>query len=551
TTERSQQQSKSMTEGISQQEIKPLTARMSQEFVDERMEQIEIWMKQIDEGELALDTDEYEEYSEDYWDREWIVEYYDHQGIGDKLMSIIQFAKDCMDDRRYKEANYLYEWLWEMEVSADNEYVDDCDPADLQTLVESKIININLELLALQTLYADYQVCDMERRAEDIYLYFSHSTFQELHIEDMFHAGRENLTDTEQFWSDWIELLKSKSGDVEARLLQEAVLYHDGLDGLVKMADENCGVHPSLYLTVMKEFDKKHDYEQIEKVGERAVEKIDRKLKIRSEVALKAAQASGYLAHSENVMSFCWECFRSDSTVRNFLRLFGTKEMAEQYGIRAKEILNAGIRGRAENYIRNVELCQNLVNDYRYYELCFYAGDFEADKKASSNPQGSLGWSSCFIGRGIRLFLLYLYENFLPSKAAAVIAGNVGFSDQEEQNSALHFESAIIEECRGNKTSVFWNYFKRWKLYFPMEETERKEYLTWAEKIVSGRADAIVGGQHRNHYGDSAALLAMVAEIKEQMGIQGAKREIFAQYKTKFPRHSAFQGEMKKYFNMK
>ena len=84
-----------------------------------------------------------------------------------------------------------------------------------------------------------------------------------------------------------------------------------------------------------------------------------------------------------------------------------------------------------------------------------------------------------------------------------------------------------------------------------MEETGRKKYLAWAEKTVTGRADAIVGGQHRNHYGDSAALLAMVAEIKEQMGVQGAKREFFAQYKAKFPRHSAFQGEMKKYFNMK
>lgn len=546
-----QQESKPKAAGKSRQESNPMITRMSQEFVDERMEQIEVWMKQIDEGELTLDTDEYEDYSEDYWDREWVVEYYDHQGIGDKLMSIMQFAKDCMDDRRYKEANYLYEWLWEMEVSADNEYVGGCDPADLQMLVESKIVNVNLEQLALQTLYADYQVCGSKQRAEDIYLYFSYSTFQKLHIEDMFHAGRENLTDTEQFWKDWIELLKSQNGDAEARLLQEAVLYHDGLDGLVKMTDENYGVHPSLYLTIMKEYDKKHDYEQIEKVGERAVEKIDRKLKIRSEVALKAAYASDYLAHTENVMSFCWECFRSDSTVRNFLRLFGTKEMAEQYGMRGKEVLNSGIKGRTQDYIGNVELRQNLIDDYRYYELCFYAGDFETAKKASKNPEGSLGWSSCFIRRGIRLFLLYLYEGPLPSKAAAVIAGDIGFSDKEEQNGALHFESAIIEESRRNKTSVFWNYFKHWKLYFPMEETERKKYLTWAEKIVCGRADAIVGGQHRNHYGDSAALLATVAEIKEQMGVQGAKREIFAQYKSKFPRHSAFQGEMKKYFNMK
>ena len=64
------------------------------------------------------------------------------------------------------------------------------------------------------------------------------------------------------------------------------------------------------------------------------------------------------------------------------------------------------------------------------------------------------------------------------------------------------------------------------------------------------RADAIVSGQHRSHYGEVAALLAIVGEIKEDMGMQGAKRYIYEQYRKKFPRHSAFQGEMKNYFNI-
>lgn len=55
-------------------------------------------------------------------------------------------------------------------------------------------------------------------------------------------------------------------------------------------------------------------------------------------------------------------------------------------------------------------------------------------------------------------------------------------------------------------------------------------------------------GQHRNHYGASVELLAMVAEIKEDMGTLGAKQEIFAEYKRKFSRYSSFQKEMKHYF---
>ena len=67
--------------------------------------------------------------------------------------------------------------------------------------------------------------------------------------------------------------------------------------------------------------------------------------------------------------------------------------------------------------------------------------------------------------------------------------------------------------------------------------------------VLSTRADAIVKGQYRNHYGEVAALLAVVAEIKENLGVAGAKQGIFTEYKRKFPRHSSFQAEMKSYFD--
>ena len=52
----------------------PVPVRMSQEFVAEKMNQMEEWMRQIDEGELYLDAEEYEDYSSDYWDRDLITD---------------------------------------------------------------------------------------------------------------------------------------------------------------------------------------------------------------------------------------------------------------------------------------------------------------------------------------------------------------------------------------------------------------------------------------------------------------------------------------------
>lgn len=527
---------------------KKLKQRMSQEFVDEKMSQVKNWMQEIDEGEVCLDVDEYEEYTDNYWDRDWIVEYYDNQGIGDKILSIIQFAKDCVDDRRYQEANNIYEWLWSMSVWIDSEY--DIDAVDLEMLEENDVIRTDMKQLALLTLYAEYQIQKPDNRAEKLYSYFSYGTFRKLHIEDMFFTGRENLDGEEKFWNDWIVLLQMKSGEVESRLLKEAVYNRDGIEGLVKIADQNANIHPSLYLMAMDEYAKKHDYLQMEKVGEKAVEKIDKNFKISSQVALKAAYASSCLMNEENVMRFCWQAFCSDKTDRNFLRLFATEKMAKQYGIKGRMVLPSMTQNDSMTYGGNEELRQNLLGAIDYYTLCFYTGDFKKAKDASKNPKGSLGWSGTFMPYGIRLFLLYLYEKPLPSKAAEAMARYVGFSDETDMSNLIRFESDIIEESRKNKVSIFWNYFQRWKVYVPISLEEKKKYLAWAEKIAYSRADAIVSNQRRNHYREAAVLLAIVAEIKEDMGMQGAKGMIFAEYKRKFPRHSSFQAEMKEYFGV-
>ena len=440
----------------------PLKIRMSQEYVNEKMEQFKIWMEQIDEGELYLDVEEHEDYSSEYWGGDdWVVEYYDNQGIGDKLMTMIRFAKDCMDDRKYEEANLIFEWLWQMEVTTNSEYDDGW--GDFEMLAEQDIVKVDLKQLALQTLYVDYQVLPPEKRAEDIYLYFEMGSFRKLHIEEIFQMGMEELTEKEQFWKDWIALLQEKKGDTASILLQEALLFYEGIDGLAKMADKEGKQHPSLYLRVMKEYEKNHNYVQIEKIGQKAMEKLHVRLLIRSDIAIKAGYASSCLGHKNEMMKFCWESFCSASSVKNYLRLFGTKEMAKTYGLRGKEALANRLRVRPENSRWDSEFWQNYIESSEYLSLCFYTGDFRTVREASKNPKGSLGWSGNFIDKGIPLFLLYLYEGLLPSRAAASIASCIGFSNSVDSDNLMDFEREIREECKEKKITLFWNYFQRWK----------------------------------------------------------------------------------------
>ena len=45
--------------------------------------------------------------------------------------------------------------------------------------------------------------------------------------------------------------------------------------------------------------------------------------------------------------------------------------------MRGKEVLINRIKGNQENNWRNSELRKNVIDDYKYYSLIFYTGDFE------------------------------------------------------------------------------------------------------------------------------------------------------------------------------
>ena len=59
-------------------------------------------MLQIEDGKLYLDTEEYEDYGDDYWDREWIIEYYDNQQIGDKIMFMISCNSSLVSSANFR-----------------------------------------------------------------------------------------------------------------------------------------------------------------------------------------------------------------------------------------------------------------------------------------------------------------------------------------------------------------------------------------------------------------------------------------------------------------
>lgn len=79
-------------------------------------------------------------------------------------------------------------------------------------------------------------------------------------------------------------------------------------------------------------------------------------------------------------------------------------------------------------------------------------------------------------------------------------------------------------------------------------DTERyKEGFAVGKQLLEKRTAGIMDANRRNYYGECAAYIAALGEVRESVGEIGAKQKLMTSYKEAYPRRSAFRDEMRKY----
>lgn len=522
------------------------------EKVKEKLSDIKRIFTKIENGELCFSAQGYEDYSNGYWSSEWIWEYEDNEGIGRIIEDAVLFAHDCMNDCRYEEAVAIYKLVMDIQIFVEDECGGDSFELSLEEMVDEELVGVNLKVLAQDVLYSNYQLQTATQRASVLYSFFTYPYFKEIHIEDIFSIGREELRDTDTFLQSWIDFLMQQSGEIAARLLKEGLLYYKGTEGLLEMARRGYKEHPSVYLAALLEYEKTHDYEKMKEIGKEALDRIESDLKIRSEIAMKAAQASYFMNDSE-FMKKCWyEAFCSNSTISNYLRLFLDGEVIREYKDLAEKRI-AKLRISDNHYNQITETGRNNVTELDYKYLCFFSGHFDKIKNWCMEQKSPLGWSGNFIGHGVDLMLLYLYADDNLRKASkkivAQVSNRMGFN--ESKNLVFMKGNSVFEtEVSVQKSEeIFWNIFCLWKVNYAITLDDMKSHVEWLESVIDKRIDGIVGGKYRNKYNDVALLTAALGEVKESLGMKMTKDMVIHRYLERYSRHSAFRGALKEYID--
>ena len=190
------------------------------ENIESKIEEYRTKFKMIDDLDLCFHATGYEDYDNYYW-VDWIWEYSDDDNVGDLIKEATYYAVNLVNHKEYKYAKEMLDLI----IYTNYQFLDD-DGGDffeisLKKLQEECLINIKVYTICTYAIYATYQFSTKSSRAKNIYDYFKNENFRDVSVEDAFKLGTEVLTELDDFFISWINLLIDKQDSIAYRLLKE------------------------------------------------------------------------------------------------------------------------------------------------------------------------------------------------------------------------------------------------------------------------------------------------------------------------------------------
>lgn len=469
--------------------------------------------KEIEEGKLYFYAEQYEDYSYG-WD-DWKIEYSDRDNLGDIIEDSVEYAVNLVNHKEYSYAKEIFDMILETNYQAFDEDMGESFEISLLDIRAYELISVNISMLCLYIIYVTYQISS--NKSEDIYRYFKNNpNFRNISIEDSFKLGTEKLTNLDEFYLEWINFLSGIKGDVEYRLLREALIYTDyvGYERYINQITEN---QPKIYIDIFNYLREENKIDELIDLGNKVLQTIDNNLKIGSDIAL-------YLANVdiENKEEYICKAFKFNTNVLNLLRIINNGYYEKHKDDIKSKIIYTNAKESEET---------NIIDKETYYLLQFFTGNFETFYNESIKHKKLLGWTNSFEKTSVYIWLLLLNENNETTKSYSKIISDI-FSDigySEKDNQLLN-----------NNIDEIW---KKWKSNFKIDEGIKTKVIKWLKVLIENRVEAIMEGNYRKSYYKAALLVVAYGEMILSQNI-GTKEEYIKYFTNKYSRRSAFKGEL-------
>lgn len=513
---------------------------------DEIYEAVKKDFDRIESSEVSIAGDLNEEYDDWYDDGEELI-YEDPDDIAGMLKRACDLIHTYMDTECYKRGWEIGERLFALEIRCYSDYGD--EDFTVNDMVACDFLHCDLKAVAMDTLYCAYHAVPLGERPEVLYGVITQAKEKDLCLEALLQHGDKELPEFQEFLKSWIAFLGNQTGENADRLFLEAVGLCNDTQTACQYAKQFATVHLALYLALLEQ---KEDFfpDDMVMLGEDALTQVPRQYTIRGKIALKTAEYK--IAKKEDLESLkkCYlAAYESDTNAVNYLRalLNGFEHEQERHKLhKILETFPVSKNSSWESWRNgfNSERTENKPSKNMLLYLKILDGQFDAVFTKEFNQRKALGWSDTFLKQGIAVFLLAMHEGDWIGKGIMEMAdrvkGDFGFSEE-----TYRYGLAKVPEQNGKE--LFYEVIARWKELTPMEQKTKERVLKKIEALLEQRTAGIMEANRRNYYGECAAFIAALGEVKESIGETGAKQRLMTSYKEKYSRRTAFRGEMKNY----
>ncbi len=505
-------------------------------------------LNSIKSGELCIEGSLNELYDDWYNDDEEEFEYEDPNGVADILEEACNFVHLCIDREECEKGYDIAAILVTLDISVGGEYLEYTDePLHIGELNDYNLVSLNYKQLIAEAMYVAYCSHELPERPNILYNIVTSVGRTDITLEKVMQMGKE-LPEFEEFLKLWIEYLGSVPSAYAQQLLKEAIEMTNDSAQLLECAEKYHEQHPALYEQYLLNNIGKIGDRELFDAGQTALKTIHPKYIVRSRIALLMSQMA--LRLDNGLEGQCWlEAFRSDTRVVHYLRLVKKYDGFPEISQEAQQIYR-GMKpdNNRFGYWENGELKENRADMMNLYMLTFLGGGFSYIKECVMKEKQALGWSLTFMKCGLAAFLLLLLEHdslFAGcGQMCSMIVSLTGFNKEE-------YEKGILTPLRESSQEWFWKCFCHWKKNVTLPEGEKQMYLQWIDHLIAERVKGIMENNRRNYYGECAAYIAALGEVKESMGEIGAKQKILSHYKTLYSRRRAFHAELRTYGMMR
>ncbi|MCL2286271.1 MAG: hypothetical protein FWC32_07885 [Firmicutes bacterium] len=460
------------------------------------------FIEKIGSYEIEARYNYYEYWHGDFEYEGW--ELINDDGFINDFINCYKAAETLLINARFPAAATAFRLLFDAiyKFDEENAYCDDGD-LSLDTFFSEKWINLDYRRLKALRGYSSLMSQDknLPNELEAIFSMYS-CRYNAIMLEEALNAGSEPIPNLEAVLLKWLKMLYTKPPETASPYVKEVAILLKNRQIMIDFVSSTGLKSPAAYLDLCACLSiEKAPVSEIISYGKTGLENTDTNANNREKLATFVADLSKEAGDTATYEYAILERFYTSGCLRNYVPILATNS-ADMNAL-ALAVLSQKNSNSADNYIIQI-LNQN-------YDAAFNA--IKRDKK-------SLGWSDSLKG-DLFPFFLGLLSRF---DSDAVIVKSLITSRFGEIGDTAY---KLLYQNLGEITVE-----------------QDNEWYKWCVKEIEKRVDGIVSNQHRGAYNRAAELLVALCEVSD---LRKAERPSFLldTYMKKYPRHSAFKGEVR------